>query len=483
MKSSAPLARRAAAFGASAVVLAGMIGLVSSPAQAATSAKSAAKPKVSVTTPTPATRDYEGECPAKVNFSAKIKVKLKGKTTVAYRWLHGDGSKGKIKTIKLSGKGTKWVKVTQSNTFGEDVKGWEALQVLKPAKVTSKKGYFSVSCAKSEVIEIDEDQLSDARRKVSASVWASPDSYVGACTPGNKINFYGKIRVSKPSWVKYRWILNGEVVDYGRTKVWRSEKVGFGISPRDSQRGYAQLQVLTPSRVWSNKAFYKVWCKDEAPAARVSAFGLDTNTSADCKVSASAHISSTGRARVEYAWKVNGDTVSRGDVFFGDRGTRTVSLPAQALSGAATKGGKVTLTVFGPRNVDSVQTSYAACEAPKPTASVSSVGVAGQRNDMCDDGRGPGVDFAATLNSTGPTTVKYYWEINGKREQTLERQVNGSLNVTWGIAGTPGASVTSGTVKLVVISPNFDAGSAAFQVTCPPKAQEEKKDDKAGNAA
>ncbi|WP_144070055.1 hypothetical protein [Nonomuraea indica] len=473
MKSSSPLARRAAAFGASAAMLAGLIGLVATPAQAATAATasaSKAKPKVSVSTPTTADRSYVGACPAKVSFSAKIKVKLTGRTTLAYRWLHGDGSASKVKTIKLSGKGTKYVKVSQSNTFGEDVEGWEALQVLSPRKVTSKRSHFSVTCAESKVI--DEDQLSN-RFRVSARAWASPSTYVGSCTPGNKVHFGGVIKVNKPAWVKYRWILNGEVVDYGKTKVWSSKRVGFGISPRESQRGYAKLEVLRPGHAVSNRAYYKVVCQDEAPAPRVSVSGLVTATNHEtCAVSAHANVSSTARGRVEYAWKLNGRTVKTDDVWFRHGGTRNVQLDEQALSGYATKGGRITLTVSGPRNTDSITQSYAACEAPKPKVSVSSVTVAGQRNDMCADNRGPGVDFQATLTSTGPATVKYYWVINGKREhETLERQVNGSLNVTWGIGGTHGASETSGSVALVVVSPNEAAsGSTTFTATCPPKA-------------
>ncbi|WP_113704566.1 hypothetical protein [Nonomuraea lactucae] len=470
------LARRAAAFGASAAVLAGMVGLVASPAQAATATAGTAaaatttstgRPKVSVTTPKPSTRDYEGSCPAKVSFSAKIKVKLNGKAKVSYRWLHGDGSASKVKSVWLKGKGTKYVKATQSNTFGEDTKGWEALQVLSPRKVTSKKGYFSVDCASSPTV-IDEDQLTK-RARVSARAWASPESYVGPCTPGDKIDFNGVIRVSEPSWVKYRWILNGEVVDYGKTKVWHQKRVGFGISPRENQRGYAVLEVLRPDRTYSNRAYYKVWCKDEAPDSRVSVSGLVTSTNNDgCKVGARADIHSNGRGRVEWVWKVNGESVLRGDTWFRHGGTRNVSLSEQALSGAATRGGRITLTVFGPRNSDSITQSYSACQSPRPTVSVSRVAVAGQRNDQCRDNRGPGVDFRATLTSTGPTTVKYYWVIDGKRDQTLERQVNGSLDVSWGIGGTHGASETSGSAELVVISPNSaSSGSTAYVATCP----------------
>ncbi|GGO67461.1 hypothetical protein [Nonomuraea cavernae] len=472
---SSPLARKAVAFGASTVVLAGMVAaLAAGPAQAgpkvgqvgpaaAQAGPKKPQPKVSVSTPKATQRDYAGACPIKVNVSAKISVKATGKTTLAYRWLHGDGSKSKVKTVRIKGHGTKTVTVKQSATFKDDVKkGWEAVQVLSPRKVTSKKGYFSVTCAK--VVELKEVT------KVSVRAWASPSSYVGSCTPGTKIDFTGLIRVSDPSWVRYRWILNGKVVDYGKTKVWRSKKVGFGISPRSSEHGYAVLQVLGPDRAYSNKAHYKVLCKSEAPATRVAVTDLVTATNHDgCKVGAHAVVRSTGPGRVEYVWSLNGQRVLRGDTVFNHGGKRTVTLPEKVLTGAATKGGKITLTVFGPRNSDSITQSYAACEAPKPTVSVSAVTVAGQRNEMCADKRGPGVDFKATLTSTGPTTVKYYWVVNGKRDHnTLERQVNGSLDVQWGVGGTHGASVTSGSIELVVISPNAtSSGAAQFTATCP----------------
>ncbi|MDR8409951.1 hypothetical protein MTP10_14530 [Nonomuraea sp. 3-1Str] len=481
MKSS-PLARKAAAFGASATVLAGMVAaLVASPAQAATpvatatpaagtaglsAAATATKsaPKVSVSTPRASKADYEGSCPVNVTFSSKIKVAVKGKTTLAYRWLHGDGSKGKIETIKLKGHGAKYVKVSEKLSFKENVKGWEAVQVLGPRKAVSKKGYFSVSCQSPIVIEEEQGP------EVSARVWASPSSYVGACTPGDKIDFTGRIKVSDPTWVKYRWVLNGKVVDYGRTKVYSSKTVGFGISPRESQRGYAQLEILGPDRTSSNRAYYKVWCKDEAPATRVSVSSLVTATNnVGCKVGAHATLSSTGRARVEYTWLVNGKAVDSDYAYFSGAGSRTVTLSDRELAGDATKGGKITLTASGAGSTDSITQSYAACETPKPTVSVSAVSQTGQRNDMCADKRGPGVDFKATLTSTGATTVKYYWLVNGEKDGgELTREVNGSLDVTWGIGGTHNASETKGNIQLVVVSPtSVTSGNAAFSAVCP----------------
>ncbi|MFB9621880.1 hypothetical protein [Nonomuraea helvata] len=355
---SVGLARRVAALGASAAVLAAMAaGLVASPAQAATKAK----PKVSVATPYASDRNYEGSCPVTVNFAARIKVTVKGKTKVAYRWLHGDGSKGKIKSITLKGKGTKSVTVRQSVTFDEDVQGWEAVQVLGPRKVTSGKGYFSVSCQEPKEVRSHLDP------KVSARAWASPDSYTGPCTYGDKIGFVGLIHSDSPAWVRYRWILNGDVVDYGKVRVYDSRRVYLGISPRHSQRGWAQLEVLSPEGTSSNRAYYRVWCQDEAPDARVSASASVSTTSA-CTLNALGTITSTGRARVSWTWSLNGKAVSSGTEYFGwDGGTKSVDSFSKTLSGDDAKGGTVTLSITGPDNSATITKSYAPCSTPTPT--------------------------------------------------------------------------------------------------------------------
>ncbi|MGP4103444.1 hypothetical protein [Nonomuraea sp. KM90] len=370
---SVGLARRAAAFGASAAVLATMAaGLVAGPAQAATSATAAGKaasgPKVSVSAPKASPGDYEGSCPAKVNFSAKIKVPVKGKTELAYRWLHGDGSKSKVNVIKLSGKGTKTVTVKQSITFKEDVKGWEAVQVLGPKKVTSKKGYFAVDCQKPQ-----ENVRTHLDVSVSARAWASPSSYAGPCTPGDKIDFVGLIETTRPTWVRYRWVLNGDVVDYGKIKVRDARKVGFGISPRHSQRGWAQLEILGPDGTSSNRAYYKVWCKDgyEAPKPQPTkvAGSISVETKSDCSVAASGQITSTGAGRVNYSWSLNGTVVSSGYTYFDrDGGVHSIAGFTSALAGDAAKGGRVTFSITGPNNGDTITRSYEACKAPAPAS-------------------------------------------------------------------------------------------------------------------
>ncbi|MEU6999606.1 hypothetical protein [Nonomuraea sp. NPDC046570] len=454
MKSSG-LVRRWSALGASTAVLAAMVtGLMATPSQAATASTAAkaatataAKPKprfspsVSLTTPKASPGDYSGSCPVKISFSSKIKVKLKGKTEVAYRWLHGDGSKSKVKVVKLSGKGTKSFTVRQSITFKGEVKGWEAIQVLGPRKVTSKKGYFSVDCGKDSGRDHDKDgdYGRPGDKSVSVNAWANPDSYAGPCTPGDKIDFHGVIKVGSPRWVYYRWVLNGKVVERDRIKVWNSRKVGFGFSPRESHRGWAELQVGTRGDWAGDRAYYKVWCKSEAPATRVSVSTPTTGTNHNtCAVGANATISATGRGRVEWVWSVNGKSVAKGDTYFSGADRKLVELPEQALSGDATKGGTVSIHVTGPNNNDSASQSYAACqkqETPAKSVKVSLEAVTDQ--STCKNGSGATMKVTATVTADGAAkgvVVQLWSEVGGfSHNATVDFAAAGTQTVSWSL--------------------------------------------------
>ncbi|MFE3448413.1 hypothetical protein ACFXJ8_05700 [Nonomuraea sp. NPDC059194] len=487
MKSSG-LARRVAAFGATTAVLAALVtGLAAAPAQAATTAKAgtlsaAAKAKplaVSVSTPKASIRNYEGACPVNVKFSAKIKVKLKGKTTVAWRWLHGDGSKGKVQTKKVAGNGVKTINVSQAVKFKDDVKGWEAIEVLGPKHVKSKKVHFSVSCQDDNK---GDDGLHEADYdKVSARAWASPSTYVGPCTPGDKIDFTGVIKVDRPRWVHYRWILNGDVVDGGKVKVWDARKVGFGFSPRDSHRGWAVLETLGRGSTESNRAHYKVWCKDDGGhnETKVSVSTPTTGTNHNtCAVGANATIHATGRGRVEYVWSVNGKAVASGDTFFGGAGSKTVELSEQALSGDAVKGGTVTLSISGPNNRDSASQSYAACQKPEPGATSVKVSVSAVHDQStCKDGKGSTINATATVTVNGAAknvVVNLWSEVGGfGKNVTLDFDKAGSQTVSFSL---PAAGTNGIHAKASLAGVGSDSSVATYGDHCPAPAAAEQSE-------
>ena len=113
---STGLARLAAAGVTALTALAS--GLLATPAAAGTApvagtalaaGTAPAKPAVSVKTPTVSPQRYVGRCPATLTFSAKVRLKVRGKTTVAYRWVLSNGAKSAVKTTTVKGNGIKTV--------------------------------------------------------------------------------------------------------------------------------------------------------------------------------------------------------------------------------------------------------------------------------------------------------------------------------------------------------------------------------------
>ncbi|MFD0657955.1 hypothetical protein [Thermocatellispora tengchongensis] len=454
---SAGLARRLAALGVGVAMAAAATGLIASPAAAATAGTAAApKPKVTASTPSASPKNHEGECPVTVTFSSKIAVTLKGgKTQVAYRWLHGDGSKSKVKSFTLKGKGTKVVTVKERSTFKSDVKGWQALQVLAPYKKTTKKGYFSVSCKDTEI---------KVPKYAHARVDVDPSHYSGACTPWTKITAVGTIRVSGPTWVKYRWVHNGRVVDYGKAKVYDGKRVYYTFKPRESHRGWVALDIVSPSYGDGDRAGYKVYCKDDAKAS--ASVNAPSDYEGACPVARTfgGTISASGRTEVKYRWAGPGYTGPVESLYFRHGGSKGVSHTVNASDSGEIKRW---IEILGPnRATSNTGVTKVTCKAPV-TATVESLLAVGD-NSTCAEGKGPSVKYQATVKVTGPTTLVYHWEVNGKAFNDIEKKVDaaGTVSLAFG-SGPSDKSPTTGTAKLVVTSPNSSSASTSFSLPCP----------------
>ncbi|GGS90404.1 hypothetical protein GCM10010156_55970 [Planobispora rosea] len=439
-------------------------GLLATPAAAATGSAqagktaSSAKPAVFAGTPKVSFSGEKGECPVRVTFSSKIKVKaVKGKTVVAYRWLHGDGSKSKVKTFTV-GKGVKSVTVKESTTFKGDVKGWQALQVLSPRKATSKKAYFKVSCEgeKPEVVEPEKRHW-----HVDADAWVDE----GRC----EATLIGRISVSSPRWVHYRWVVNGHVVERDSVKVYDSRKVYHKIRPHKSLRGWAVLEIVGPRHAESNRVGFKIWCKDwspkvsasvSAPADYTGACPVERNFSGTLSVS-------HGRGKVTYRWIRNGVAGDWETTYV--HGSRVVFDPWKATeSGTATRAielyrGPTTGTVTGK----------VTCAAPV-TVSYSNLTAKVEANCAT---KTVTVSGSVLVTATGPTTVKFTPRAGGKSlgERTVELTA-GNLSKTVDFSGSvEGIDLTkAGSISVTVEGQSY---SVQYGVLCPaPAPQEEKKD-------
>ncbi|GGT15625.1 hypothetical protein GCM10010176_070410 [Nonomuraea spiralis] len=242
-------------------LLAAPPALAAAPA-AAPAAVSAAAPVTSVTRVKAGPATWSGECPTTVAFSATLAAK--GKGTVRYRWVRGDGSKSAIRSFRVAG--ARKVVVRDRQTFDRDTTGWQAVEVLGKRGL-SAKARFRVSCEGSprryDVVNPLPAQP-DRPLVAAASVQASPPRYDGRCPTG--VTFTATIQVSRtPAKVGYRWIdsATGEgPVEwaYFAADGPRSRQVTLPLSVGTSTAGWKSVRILNPGGHDSGRASYEVNC-------------------------------------------------------------------------------------------------------------------------------------------------------------------------------------------------------------------------------
>ncbi|WP_431918382.1 hypothetical protein [Nonomuraea jabiensis] len=203
-----------------------------------------------------------GACPTTVGFSAAVAAK--GRGTVRYRWVRGDGSKGAIKSFRVNG--TRKVVVTDRQTFDRTTSGWQAVEILG-RKGLSAKGRFSVACAGPvEVWDGAHPLPAEPGRPLvaAADVAAGPATYRGACP--TTVTFTGTVQVSRtPAKVDYQWIdsSTGE----GRPESLyfaaggpRTRQVTLPLSVGSSTGGWKAIRILNAGGRDSGRATYQVTC-------------------------------------------------------------------------------------------------------------------------------------------------------------------------------------------------------------------------------
>ncbi|MET7336616.1 hypothetical protein [Nonomuraea sp. NPDC005650] len=203
-----------------------------------------------------------GACPTTVGFSAVVAAK--GRGTVRYRWVRGDGSKGAIRSFRV--KGTRKVVVTDRQTFDRSTTGWQAVEVLG-RKGLSAKGRFSVACAGPVEVWDGAHLLPAAPGRppvAAADVTAGPASQRGACP--TTVTFTGTVQVSRtPAKVDYQWI-DGSAGEGRPESLYfaaggpRTRQVTLPLSVGSSTSGWKAIRILDAGGHDSRRAAYQVIC-------------------------------------------------------------------------------------------------------------------------------------------------------------------------------------------------------------------------------
>ncbi|MBX6167004.1 MAG: hypothetical protein IRY84_05090 [Thermobispora bispora] len=472
---SSGLARLAAVGVAALTVMAS--GLVTTPAAASATP---AKRVVSVSTPTVSSPRYAGLCPATLTFSAKVKLKVRGKTTIAYRWLRSGGSKSAVKTRTVKGMGVKTVALVKKVTFTKDAKGWQALQLLSPRKVTTKKAYFSVSCH--VPVELPPDKPAPwkphaGKRPAFVKAYVDVPDYIGACPPSGGVTARGLIKAARPSLVTYRWIHNGNVVDWGKIKVVGDKKVSYTFKPDKSHRGWVTLDIVSPRHGRSDRDTYRVECKKEEPppppveaTASVTAPASYTGTCPVNRVftgTVTVNRIDAGGTTVQYRWA--------GPSFQGPTETLTFA-QGDPLSKSVSHTAQVTTSGIVQRWIEILSPNTAAsgtaevqveCQALQ--IQVLDIQTSIDASACGTPGYGPAVTVRASIRVNGPVRVEYEWEFNnglftvpGSFETTEPKTVT----VSHRLESSP--FTASGVIRARIRITSHDVRGAAIDFTPPP---------------
>ncbi|GAB2451525.1 hypothetical protein GCM10027187_19610 [Streptosporangium sandarakinum] len=457
------LARKLAVLSAGTAMLATMTaGLLASPAAAAsgsTQARASAAhgvPKAAVSVGAPkASPSKSTDCPVKVTFSSKIKVKAYGgRTTVAYRWLRGDGSKSGIKKVTLKGKGVKYVAVKESATFkGGDLKSWNSVQVLAPRKVTSAKGYFTVACGEDKGDGGKEEVVKPRphRHWTATRVWVDERDCKAVAT--------GRISTSGKRWVRYQWVVNGRVVDRDSVYVNGSRRVQYVIEPGRDLRGQVRLEVVGRGGS-SDGSYFRIHCEDHSPKVTASV-AAPADYSGTCPVTRT--FSGTIRVSdadgpVRYRWIRDGVAGSWETVSFYGHGPQSRTLTDSWKASESGTARRAIEIAGGPTS--GTASAKVACEAaPAPKAYISKF-TASQTEVACSRAS---LAVSGTIYAEGAMKVKYVLKVNGATVKSgeLDFASAGSQEVAY---GADSIGTKSGTATLEIVGGGN--ASASYEAVC-----------------
>ncbi|WP_433376729.1 hypothetical protein [Streptosporangium sp. CA-115845] len=467
--------------------------LVTPPAAAAPAAAPAVKVAVAKVGASPAKQS--GACPTTVGFSATVSAK--GKGTVRYRWVRGDGSKGAIKSFKVSG--NRKVIVRDRQTFEASVKGWQAVEILGDKKL-SRKAHFTVNCAGPvKVYDVAHPLPAHPTRPLvaAADVDVTPPSYSGACPTA--VRFTGTIQVSRlPARVAYRWVDSSqgdgpvEYLDFPAGGP-RLRQVTLPLSVGSSTGGWKAIRVTHGHD--SGRAAYQVTCtgtptptpsptqttptpSPTGPSAPKPVVTIPDLFPGDYEGNCTVPVEYNGwgdirlpagaATTVTYWWILDGSPWQKEQIDFAasdnyrsryvparfsltdqQNGTHTLGLMAEGGSSEPVERTFVLNCLTEPQDVTvTIDKIGHNVDYPDPTCTMPRVGL----------------DVTLTLSRAGE--VEYTWTVNGRTGYSGKRAFSaGTTKISGGVYPT----ATSGIARFEVLNHNKPVKEISYTVNCPKK--------------
>ncbi|MGV9304177.1 hypothetical protein ACWDLG_12460 [Nonomuraea sp. NPDC003727] len=415
------------------------------------------------------------QCPVSTVFSAAVTVK--GTDRLTYRWIRSDGSKSAVKTVRAGAK----VTLRERRSFTGSTRGWQAVQVLSPKKLISKRAYYTVSCGAGLRDVGVSGRPGQAPPAPTASAEATGDDYAGKCPAGGgTLRFTGRLTVSRvPAAVSYRWV-DSDGGALGTERLWFSDASTRTVTSSrtflTSQSGTRWIEILGPDgRVLStsNRAPYRVACAtDPTPppvvvkAANpwVSPAGYQGSCTRPLQFTFHATLAVSKPAKVTYRWVRSDGTTVPGEIEIkGTDLTRDLTLAWPVADPSRTSGGSAWVEVTSPAlaRTEPVKFTIACVDISFSETKVASP--AQPYTGACP----VTVRTTATITVTGgPAVVWHYWKYPGTAA-TSER-ISGTRTYTrdWVENGT----TTGSTAFAVATGDDYghwkDSAPITWSVTC-----------------
>ena len=375
-------------------------------------------------------------------------------TSYASSWFGGGGRKRKALTIAAIG------------TAAVVVVGSVATAVTLKEKSNHKSNVNSSS------------QVATITPSFKAVASVTPPVAASKCVTPSSFTYSGTLTATAPGTLKYQWVYSsgkpGPVQTVSFTSAGNKTVSGETVKTKKAGSGWAELKVVSPVKLTSNKASYKLLCNKGASQIGASASVQVPASTTTCpatppKLTATGSIADTKAGTVTYYWALSDGTNSApATLTFSAPGTMAVA-PLTITPPSDPGSGQAVLVVTSPVAAASNPATYTlTCKAAPPLSltATTSVSPASQTLKSCTDAV-PTFTFSGTISDNKPGTVSYHWKLpsgNGAA-QTLNFTKPGSATVA--ATYKPTSTTASGSGAIVITSPgSVTSNAAAFTLTC-----------------
>ena len=296
------------------------------------------------------------------------------------------------------------------------------------------------------------------------------------CTAPNSFSYQGTIAATAPGPVSYRWLYSSgqqgpvQTVDFAAPG--HRQVIGSTVQTMTAGTGWAEIQMLSPTELTSNKASYKLLCGGNAAAISAAGAIQSASQTMACgtpapRFTATGSITSRKAQKVTYYWSLSdGRSTPPATMSFGGAGKQRAETLLFTPEGNPSSGEAV-LVVTSPVAATSAPMPYTlSCYTPLQLAASAAVSPANETLSSCT-APPPVFTFTGEVTDNQTGTLSYYWKLpsgNGP-VQTLNFAQAGTQTVT--TTYQPSGDDTTGAGAIVVTSPGSATSNATtFTLRC-----------------